>query len=113
MLRVISAYLTTFAVVFASLVLADARGTNPDLGTDIAICSGTTVTTITIGPDGQPVKQVEPCPDGNSVFAASFALPSFHAPETRVIAWLLPISVNALDEQEEMSPSARGPPDLA
>ncbi len=113
MLRILTVYLATFAVVFASFVLADARGANHDQGTDIAICSGTVVTTITIGDDGQPVTKTEPCPDGTSIFAASFALPAFHAPETRVIAWLARERNMALTEQEELSPSARGPPDLA
>lgn len=112
MLRAISVYLATFAVVFAGLTLADARGANHDVGSDIVICSGVNVTTITIGADGQPVEKTEPCPDGTSVFAASFALPTFNAPETRVLARLIPAQSAALTDQEELSPSARGPPDL-
>jgi hypothetical protein len=80
---------------------------------DVVICTGVGMVTVSVGPDGQPVEQAEPCPDGTSIFAASFALPEMARPEARLLAHLDAPAANPLTEHEALSPSARGPPALA
>ena len=110
MLRKGLAYFLGALVALTGVILADARGSEPVLTTDVIICSGTTFTTISIGPDGQPVEKTAPCPDGTAIFAATFDLPGQALPEPRLIAIIetparvLPAPVATL------APSARGPP---
>jgi len=113
MVRGLTAYLAALALTLASFVLADARGASHDIGMDMVICSGAEMVTITIGADGQPVEHTEPCPDGTSIFAASFALAEMPRPEARLLVHLAAPAANTLTEHEELSPSARGPPALA
>lgn len=113
MFRGLTAYIATLAVVLAGFTLAEARGASHDVGMEIVICSGVGMTTITIGPDGAPIEQTEPCPDGTSIFAASFTLPDLPEPAARLIAVVQPAPGMPLTQQEELSPSARGPPALA
>lgn len=110
MIRSTAAYLLALLIALTSLTLADARGASHDLGTDIAICSGIGMTFVTVGPDGQPVETTEACPDGSSIFAASFALPEAPAPAPRLIATLDPIARLSLHDRDALSPAARGPP---
>ena len=113
MTRATNSGLMALTLTLASLVLAGARGASHDIGTEIVICSGVGMTTITIGPDGQPVETTEPCPDGTSVFAVAAALPSAPDPAPRLIARLAPLPVTIPAPRHELSPSARGPPALA
>jgi hypothetical protein len=113
MLRQITTVLAVMALLFAGLTLAEARGASHDIGMDVVICSGVGMTTISIGPDGQPVKQTEPCPDGTSIFAASFTLPALVEPEPRLLSVVHPLRRVACSDREELSPTARGPPALA
>ena len=113
MLRGLTTYLAALALTLASFALADARGASHDMGTEMVICSGAEMITITIGPDGEPIEQAEPCPDGTSIFAASFALPELPRPEARLLAHLAVPRPAPLIEHEALSPSARGPPALA
>jgi len=113
MIRAALAYLLSGLLVLASLVLADAEGASRDLGTDVVICSGIGLTTITLGPDGQPVKTTEPCPDGTSIFTATFALPVLPVPEARLVAFGAPLPGRLLGAQDEFSPAARDPPAAA
>ncbi|SPF75203.1 hypothetical protein ALP8811_00188 [Aliiroseovarius pelagivivens] len=114
MIRVAFAYVLAFALTITSFALADARGDNPDIGGafEMVLCTGTGMTTITLGPDGEPVESVHLCPDGTSIFAASFALPAMDAPATRLVARTVPSQVTPLVGRDELSPSARGPPAL-
>ncbi len=105
--------LMALSLMLASLALANARGANHDIGMQIVICSGVGMTTISIGPDGQPVEQVEACPDGTSIFAAATALPAMPEPEAHLIAVVSPIPQATPAPRNELSPSARGPPALA
>lgn len=109
----VAKYLAILSLVAAGFVLAGARGANHDIGMDVVICSGVGMTTISVGPDGKPVKHTEPCPDGSSVFVATFALPDLPKPASRLFMIVhTPASVAAA-EREELSPTARGPPALA
>jgi len=113
MLRGLTAYIAALALTLASFVLADARGAHHDMGYETVICTGMGMVTITLGPDGQPVETAEPCPDGTSIFAASFALPVMPQPDAQVLAELPRPTGAPLFEQHELSPAARGPPALA
>ena len=88
MLRGLTAYIAALALTLASFVLADARGASHDMGYEAVICTGMGMVTITLGPDGQPIETAEPCPDGTSIFAASFALPAMHMPDAQLLAEL-------------------------
>lgn len=114
MIRAVFAYVLAFALTITSFALADARGENPDMNGafEMVLCTGTGMTTITLGPDGEPIESVHLCPDGTSIFAAAFLLPSLDMPETRVIARIVPSRTVALPGRDELSPSARGPPEL-
>ncbi|GKY88896.1 hypothetical protein [Sinisalibacter aestuarii] len=113
MLKGVVTYLAISALIFAGLVLAEARGANRDIGREMVVCSGAGMITITIGADGQPVEQVEPCPDGTSIFAASFALPELAEPAPRLLTIIHLAAAIAPAAREELSPTARGPPALA
>ena len=110
MLRYISAYLLTALLALTGFTLADARGQDPVVGATLVICSGTTITTITIGPDGQPVEKNAPCPDGTALFAATFTLPELTPPATPLLAVLVPSLPRALSARNQLWPSARDPP---
>ena len=110
MLRVILAYALTLVLSVTSLSFAYARGTNPEFGTDIIICSGVGITTITIGADGQPIETTHICPDGSSIFAAVFSLPIIAPPTSVLVAWLAPAASTHAAARPALSPSARGSP---
>lgn len=112
MLRTGMAYLLSALVALTGLILADARGSEPVLTTDLTICSGTTFTIISINPDGQPVEKTTPCPDGTAIFAATFDLPGLAQPAPRLVAVVdAPARVLSVPVAAP-SPSARGPPVL-
>ena len=113
MFRGLTAYIAALALTLASFVLADARGASHDIGYDAVICTGMGMVTISLGPDGQPIEQAEPCPDGTSIFAASFALPAMPTPDADLLGQVAQPAGSPLFEQNELSPSARGPPALA
>lgn len=109
-MRKTAALVLTLAMVLTSISMAVARGQNPDIGTEMVICTGVGMTTVTIGPDGEPVETTHICPDSLSIFAATFALPALVQPEPRLLAHLSP-SVSAPHRAAEaLTPSARGPP---
>lgn len=113
MTRATLAYLLAFLLAFTGHSLAGARGTNPDNGVAVVICTGVGMTTITLGPDGQPVEETHLCPDATALFAASFDVPAMLRPAPRLIAHLSP-PVPALPvSRNELVPSARGPPRLS
>jgi hypothetical protein len=113
MMRATISCLMAMTLTLASLALANARGANHDIGLEIVICSGVGMTTISVGPDGQPVERVEACPDGTSIFAVATALPDAPDPAPRLIGVLATMPVALPAPRNELSPSARGPPALA
>jgi hypothetical protein len=70
------------------------------------------LTTITLGPDGEPVEETVLCPDSNSIFAADFTLPVLERPGWRLVAVVAPFSGAPVAAQPERAASARGPPAL-
>jgi len=113
MFRALLAYFLSLTLVLASFVLAEAEGASHDVGMEIVICSGVGMTTITIGPDGQPIETTEPCPDGTAIFAATFAMPELPVPAARLVAYVEALPVMSPAGRPELSPSARDPPVLA
>lgn len=110
MTRAIAAYVLSMILAVTGLSLATARGTAPDIGVEVVICSGVGMTTITLGPDGEPVKQTHLCPDAVALFAATFSVPALGEPQIRLLAYLsLPAPVLE-GSRDELTPSARGPP---
>ncbi len=113
MFRILAAYAMAIVLAFTGVTLASARGEDPVIGAELVICSGTTLTTIIIGPDGKPVEKSEPCPDGNAVFAATFSVPAQPAPVARLLMVLGVPEMRAGMARHELAPSARGPPEPA
>lgn len=110
MMRVFVAISLSFVLAFTSISMAVARGQNSDISAEIVICTGVGLTTITLGPDGEPVKTTHVCPDSLSIFAASFSVPGLSEPASRLIARLQPRAHMPGQAQEALAPSARGPP---
>lgn len=109
MKRLVAIVLSTL-IAFSGVVLAGAKGVPAVHGTDIVICSGVNVTTITIGPDGEPVEKVEVCPEGHTIFGAVFAVPDMPTPLARLVATVAPVEPEGRLSRDALSPSARGPP---
>lgn len=110
MIRATLSFLLSAALMLAGLAFADARGRSHDIGVDMVICTGTGITVVTIGPDGQPVEKSEPCPDGASVFSAVATAPTLPAPILRLLGRLPGQPAPAAAAKAELAPSARGPP---
>ena len=67
-------------VAFASITMASARGQVAP-GHQVLICSGTTVTVVTLDAAGHPVKRRVVCPDyGLTLFSAVAAAATFPPP---------------------------------
>ncbi|WP_457650385.1 hypothetical protein [Profundibacter sp.] len=110
MLRLINALFLSLTLGITSISMAVARGQNSDIGTDIVICTGVGITTITVGPDGQPVKKIHLCPDGISLFTVAFSAPDVVV-VPNVMVWRLALPADTVIlPQEAPSPAARGPP---
>ncbi len=110
MLRLINALFLSLTLVLTSYCMAVARGQSPDIGTDMVICTGVGMVTITIGPDGEPVETTHICPDAMTIFAAITTAHDIPAQPT-TMQWRISLPDTALTQpQETLSPSARGPP---
>lgn len=95
-----------------SLSAATAHG-RTSVGQDIVICSGGALVTITVGPDGEPVKRLDICPDyALSLFAAH--LDTLELPELLLVE--VPLFVVRMRcgacAGLSVEPQARGPPVL-
>ncbi|HGG05573.1 MAG TPA: hypothetical protein ENK28_08945 [Aliiroseovarius sp.] len=112
MIRAARPYLLALLLAITGLSFAQARGTSPDVGVEMVICSGISMRTVIIGADGQPVEKTHICPDGSFIFAADFALPQMIAPTPRLLALVQPNTARTFLSRHELTPSARGPPDL-
>ncbi|MCK0139659.1 hypothetical protein [Aliiroseovarius sp. F47248L] len=114
MIRVVIAYALSLTLTAASISLAHARGSSPDVGNaiDMVVCTGVGMKTITIGPDGEPIESVHLCPDGAQIFAAAFDMPVVHMPVARLITRITPLQSASFLGRSTLTPSARGPPVL-
>jgi hypothetical protein len=108
----IAALTLALALALSGFVLAGAKGVPMPMGSDIVICSGVGVTTITVGPDGEPIETVDVCPDGHSIFAAAFAVPVMPVPVLRLLDAPAPVVRHIHASREDVTPAARGPPSL-
>lgn len=110
MFRMIHALFLSLTLVLTSYSVAVARGQNPDIGTGLVICTGVGMTTITVGPDGEPVATTHICPDAMSFFATSIGGQIFSA-QPKAMQWRIKLpKASAVRPAETLSPSARGPP---
>lgn len=110
MLRLINTLFLSLTLALTSISMAAARGQNPDMGTDMVICTGVGMTTISIGADGEPVKTTHICPDSLSIFAVALASINTPALPTPVQWRAAPPADTLIAPQESLPPSARGPP---
>ncbi|KPN63687.1 hypothetical protein SAMN04488527_11375 [Aliiroseovarius crassostreae] len=117
MIRGFVAYLLALVLTVTGFSLAQARGGDPlpttyvD-GIEMVICTGIGMTTITIGPDGEPIKTQYVCPDGAQNFVAGFDVPAIDRPEGALVALFPVVVALSVTDRAETSPSARGPPAL-
>lgn len=110
MLRMIHALFLSLTLVLTSYSMAVAHGQNPDLGSDMVICTGVGMITITIGPDGEPIETTHICPDAMSLFAATPAAQSMPTQPT-ALQWRVKLpNAHTARPAETLAPSARGPP---
>lgn len=118
MIRGLTSYLLApflaLVLTVTGFSLAQARGGNPaaGLGLEMVICTGIGMTTITLGPDGEPVETQHVCPDGGQIFTTAFALPTLDRPEARLITVLATPVQSSITQRPALSPAARGPPSL-
>jgi len=110
MLRLIHALFLSLTLVLTSYSMAVARGQSSDIGTDMVICTGVGMITVTIGPDGEPVEATHICPDAMSIFAAGFATVDLPVQASQM-QWRIKVPAGAAAlSRETLTPSARGPP---
>ncbi|HHI70452.1 MAG TPA: hypothetical protein ENJ91_05570 [Rhodobacteraceae bacterium] len=110
MLRLINAFFLSLTLAFTSYSFAVARGENADFGVEMVICTGVGITTITLGPDGEPVEKTHICPDGMMIFASANYVPPQPALPA-VMKWrFVPPAEISEQPQETLAPLARGPP---
>lgn len=110
MYRLMSALFLSLTLALTSYSMAVARGQSPDLGTDMVICTGVGMITMTIGRDGEPVKTAHICPDAMSIFATALMADDMPA-QPEPMQWrATALEALILQPQETLSPSARGPP---
>lgn len=110
MIRLFNALFLIVTLVITSVSVAFAHGQRSDQGVDMVICSGAELITITIGPDGVPIKKIQVCPDAVSVFSADFTPLVMPRCTSRVVARLSGPRVLWREGVQSVSPSARGPP---
>lgn len=110
MFRMIHTLFLSLALVLTSYSMAVARGQNPDIGTDMVICTGVEMTTVSIGPDGEPIETIHICPDAMAGFAAILATQKILAQPT-AMQWRVTLPKTRITQPAEtLSASARGPP---
>lgn len=97
-------------LALASATMVSARGQVAQ-GDAIVICSGYGVVTIVLGPDGEPVGSVHPCPDCTPHLAVVLpgAAPVAARPLTRAEPVLITVAV-AMLAPVALPPQARAPP---
>jgi len=112
-LRAPLATLLVLALALAGVTLAGARGQTPPPGTvQVVICSGTTITVITLDAEGNPVEERRLCPDyGQALLAAlpDAPLPARAAmPPARLGIWPAPATPRRAAGR--LRPMVRAPP---
>lgn len=112
-LRAPLATLLVLALALAGVTLAGARGQTPPPGAvQVVICSGTTISVITLDADGNPVEERRLCPDyGLALFAAPPAAPlALDAPANLSHEPLWPRLEADAAPAHGLRPAVRGPP---
>lgn len=110
MYRSMNALVLSLVLVLTSYSMAVARGQSPDVGTEMVICTGVGMITMTIGSDGEPVETAHICPDAMSLFATALLAQDIPA-QAATMQWRAVVPDALIRQpQETLSPSARGPP---
>ncbi|MZR12433.1 hypothetical protein GQE99_05315 [Maritimibacter sp. DP07] len=97
-------------VAVAGVLLAGAKGAPAGMGQQIVICTGMGIKTITLGADGEPVEEVDLCPEAHSIFAQAADMPPVPVFAPRAIGTVEPAGPAPRASRDELEPSARGPP---
>ncbi|PKP84435.1 MAG: hypothetical protein CVT80_08165 [Alphaproteobacteria bacterium HGW-Alphaproteobacteria-2] len=112
-MRPILASLLVLAVALAGATLAGARGQVPPPGAvQVVLCTGTTITVITLDAEGNPVEERRLCPDyGLALFAAPPAAPLvLDTPANLAQEPLWPRLEAEAAPAHGLRPAVRGPP---
>lgn len=110
MFRLMNALFLSLTLALTSYSMAVARGQSPDIGTDMVICTGVGMITMSIGADGEPVEVSHICPDAISLFAAALLVQDMPV-QLVTMQWRATVPEALIRQpQETLSPSARGPP---
>lgn len=112
-MRPILASLLVVAVALAGATLAGARGQVPPPGAvQVVLCTGTTISVVTLDAEGNPVEERRLCPDyGLALFAAPPAAPLvLQAPASLAELRLWPRLEAATAPVSGLRPAVRGPP---
>lgn len=115
-LRPILAALLVLAVALAGATLAGARGQMPPPGAmQVVLCTGTTISVVTLDADGKPVEERRLCPDyGLTLFAALTQAPAaLRAPAAAAPVRAWPRLEVALAPLPGLRPDVRAPPRLS
>lgn len=110
MFRFLPALFLSLTLALTSYSMAVARGQSPDIGTDMVICTGVGMITMTIGADGEPVEVIHICPDAMSLFGATMFVQDMPTQPSAMQWRATTPSALILQPQETLTPSARGPP---
>ncbi len=100
----------SLAITGLAMAVARGQGQQPVGAEQIVICTGVGITTITIGPDGQPVETVHMCPDAMTQLAATFHMPPQPALQALRAARLVALPASPVHSRDILEPSARDPP---
>ena len=114
MIRTALALFLSLTLALTGFGMAVARGQGqPEVAGQIVICTGVGITTITIGPDGAPVKTIHMCPDAMMQMVATFTPPPAPLPRPVRISRAVIRPETTRLSRETLTPSARGPPQSA
>ncbi len=110
MLRFITAFSLSLTLALTSYSMAVARGQSSDIGTDMVICTGVGMITMTIGADGEPVETAHVCPDAMSIFGTVILVQEMPV-QMVTLQWRTTVPETVIGQpQETLAPLARGPP---
>lgn len=108
-LRPFLAALFALTLALTGVGLGVAQGKAPAAG-QVVICSGQTVTTITVDADGNPVEETHLCPDAGLLLAVAAATPAPAPASLRFVAPALPVPQAGPTVPPAETPPARAPP---
>ena len=110
MLRFLNALFLSLTLALTGYSMAVARGQSNDITSQMVICTGVGIITISIDADGNPVETTHICPDAMSIFAAQFSILEI-AVAANTMQWRISFqNSHSFLSAETLTPQARGPP---